>query len=300
MSLFNKLLKKKQELEKELKNSKVDDNNESETSSEKEISETDSDETVSESLTDITDTNESVSDDSSEDDYDEEDDEDEEDDDEVSEEEAQETIRKVTQILMDNGFYSSGEESEQDDALKLSDDPNIRYLQEKLRNLHIDRTLFIVPVTKKDDDLSNPLNDHVIHISFNAAKMIESDDKPENMDIMVDIPAGYSLPDDTEPVTEMHLRTIVNQNDNNSTWLPIFLSYQNFINMFGGMFRMQLVTFKEVYNFIDSVNGIVIEPGALNLLLSKKKREQSENDNSEDLENDDSQSDEKSTTLYID
>ncbi len=298
MSLFNKLLKKKQELEKELKNSKVDDNNESETSSEKEISETDSDETVSESLTDITDTKESVSASSSEDDYDEEDDE--EDDDEVSEEEAQETIRKVTQILMDNGFYSSGEESEQDDALKLSDDPNVRYLQEKLRNLHIDRTLFIVPVTKKGDDLSNPLNDHVIHISFNAAKMIESDDKPENMDILVDIPAGYSLPDETEPVTEMHLRTIVNQNDNDSTWLPIFLSYQNFINMFGGMFRMQLVTFKEVYNFIDSVNGIVIEPGALNLLLSKKKREQSENDNSEDLENDDSQSDEKSTTLYID
>lgn len=299
MSLFNKLLKKKQELEKELKNSKVDDNSETDIdlSSETEISETDSDNTETESLTSE---NESVSVDLSEDDCDEEDD----DDDlyeEVSEEEAQETIEKVTQILMDNGFYSSGEEeSEQDDTPELSDVPNIRYLQEKLRNLHIDRTLFIVPVTKKDDDLSNPLNDHVIHVSFNAAKMIESDEKPENMDIMVDIPAGYSLPDDTEPVTEMHLRTIVNGNDNNSKWLPIFLSYQNFINMFGGMFRMQLVTFEEVYRFIDSVNGIVIEPGTLNLLLTQKKGEQSEKDESENLENEESQSDEKSTTLYID
>lgn len=286
MSLFNKLLKKKQELEKELTKSK----DESSADAKEEVSEND---TVSDIDNDeikpdtVLETDETDSDEYEEDD---------EELDEEAEFTEEEVIEKVTNILMDNGFYSSPDD---DDEQTSSADPNVRYLQEKLRNLHIDKTLFIAPVTKKGDDLSNLPVDHVIHISFNAAKMIESDDKPENMDILVDIPAGYSLPDETEPVTEMHLRTIVNENDNNSKWLPVFLSYQDFINMFGNTFRMQLVTFEEVYRFINEVDGIVIEPGALNLLLKPKKTEQSEEyaENQADAE---SQSDEKDTTIFID
>ena len=286
MSLFNKLLKKKQELEKELSKSKAESTDEDvKEVSKSDISETDTDEQQSDSLYETDEINIDL------DAYDEDEDDEDDDDIEVTEEEMQATIEKVTNILMDNGFYDSDEEQNEEPSVA----PEFRYLQEKLHNLHIDRTLFIVPVTKKDDDLSKPIDDHVIHVSFNAAKMIESDNKPENMDIMVDLPAGYSLPDDTEPVTEMQLRKIVNQNDNNSEWLPVFLSYQNYLNMFGGTFRLQLVTFDEVYRFIDQVSGIVIEPGALNLLLKKKNDEKSD-----DQSNQDSQSDEKATTIFMD
>ncbi len=281
MSLFDKLLKKKKELEKELansKNEKITDEEKEETAA-VDSGEDQADELVSGSLSDDNDIT----------DYDE--------DEEVSEEEVKETIEKVTQILMDNDYLDPVSDDDDDDEDKentLNIDPKFRSLHEKLQKLNIDRTLFIAPVTKKDDDPSTPLGDHVVHVSFNAAKMIESENKPENMDILTDLPAGYSLPDENEPVTEMHLRTIVNTNDNNTKWMPIFISYQSFINLFNDTFRMQIVTFEEVYRYIDEVDGITIEPGTLNLLLKTRKP-----DNTEIVINDQSD-DDKPTTISID
>lgn len=265
MSLFNKLLKKKHELEKELANSKSSekaDEKEIEKETAAEIEETDTEEQADASVSDSEEViNEEF-----------EDDEEYDDDEEITEEELQETINKVTGILMDNDYS----EDETDDE-ELSENPGFSNLQEQLKQLRVEKSLFIAPVTKADDDLSAPLNDTVVHVSFNASKMIEGDPKPQNMELLVNLPDGYSLPGDDEPVTEMHLRTIVNANDNNTKWLPIFLNYQNFINMFKGTFRMQLVTFEEIYRFIDNVDGIVIEPGTINMLLTKKNKDQMNN-----------------------